>query len=61
MHGTVIEHYYDEHGCENEPFAFTDIGDCSDLLIPADQSHFLEDVDDMAVIFEAKAGRYDQC
>lgn len=61
IHETAIERYYDEDGNETESFVLQAGGDCPGLLIPAGQFHSLETNGKMAVIIEAKAGRYDQC
>lgn len=61
IYGSVIERYYDEQGEEIASFTLTAGGECPGVLIPPGQFHSLETNGQMAVIIEAKAGRYDQC
>lgn len=59
IQGECIERYYDNEGNETEMFHLKAGGDLLGLQIPAGQFHSLEAMDEMSVIIEFKAGKFE--
>lgn len=59
IQGECIERYYGNEGKETEMFHLKAGGDLLGLQIPAGQFHSLEAMDEMSVIIEFKAGKFE--
>ena len=59
IYGSVLERFYDKDGNETERVLMTAGSDTPGVWIEAGRYYSLEATDEMGVIFEAKAHRYD--
>lgn len=60
IYGSVIERFYDEEGKETEVVVMKAGSNISGVCIKQGRYHSLEATDEMGVIFEAKAHRFEQ-
>lgn len=59
IQGKCIERYYNNDGNETEVFHLAAGGELIGLQIPAGQFHSIEAMDEMCVIMEFKAGKFE--
>lgn len=59
IQGECIERYYDNEGNETDVFHLVAADDLVGLQIPVGQFHSLEAMNEMSVVIEFKAGKFD--
>lgn len=59
IYGSAIERFYDDEGNETEIVVMTAGSDCPGVVVEQGRYHSLEATNEMGVIFEAKAHKYE--
>lgn len=59
IYGSAIERFYDDEGNETEMVVMTAGSDCPEVVVEQGRYHSLEATNELGVIVEAKAHKYD--